>query len=223
MLTGPVESPFTAATERTSNLSTFDKIVQRRSSCSGLADVRRSRHVTLRNVNNAASVQLCAAFLLLRLLRLLLPPPPPLSGARGENGGSLHHIHTARPPPLSRRSVDSPAARGSGEPGTFFFFFYPPFSSAKSPDSLLLSSASAATTEKKEGRKGKTTTWRSPRCSPITWYRGPQLDSIVSGFMCRVICQREGERQRPREEQPLDCKTVQMLADAVAAICAPAG
>ncbi|XP_035460623.2 uncharacterized protein LOC118283071 [Scophthalmus maximus] len=28
MLTGPVESPFTAATERTSNLSTFDKIVQ---------------------------------------------------------------------------------------------------------------------------------------------------------------------------------------------------
>nr|XP_019956310.1 PREDICTED: uncharacterized protein LOC109638005 isoform X3 [Paralichthys olivaceus] len=28
MLTGPVESPFTAASERTSNLSTFDKIVQ---------------------------------------------------------------------------------------------------------------------------------------------------------------------------------------------------
>lgn len=28
MLTGPVESPFTTATERTSNLTTFDKIVQ---------------------------------------------------------------------------------------------------------------------------------------------------------------------------------------------------
>lgn len=62
----------------------------RRSSGCLLTCVGPSRD--LWNVNNAASVQLCAAFLI-------------LPGVWGENGGSFHHIHSAPPSTLSPNSA----------------------------------------------------------------------------------------------------------------------
>lgn len=68
------------------------------------------------NVNNAASVQLCAAFLI-------------LPAVWGENGGSFHHIYPARPSPLSSRAVTTRSFLG--------FFF-----TEKSLDGILLSNPS---------------------------------------------------------------------------------
>lgn len=95
--------------------------VNRRSSGPLLTCVGPSRD--LRNVNNAASVQLCAAFLL-------------LPGVWGENGGSFHHIYPAPPSPLSSSAVST---RSPTEDGALDAFLLTGFTLQSELFSLLLS------------------------------------------------------------------------------------